>query len=95
MERPSDCQIHVLVVIPEQENDPVNSSSSMMAIFQILVSHMLTAAPTTKTIGNKYFKHNLCKYYKCYQRKRTWVRCMLLDVACRRTRRNAVLRHTP
>ncbi|TDH64745.1 hypothetical protein CCR75_008776 [Bremia lactucae] len=81
MERPSARQIHVLVVVPEQENDPVNLSSSMMAIFQILVSHMLTAAPSTKTTRNIHFKRNLCKYYKCYQRKRTWVRCMLLNVA--------------
>ncbi|TDH64761.1 hypothetical protein CCR75_008782 [Bremia lactucae] len=75
MDRPSDCQIHVLVVVPEQENDLV------MEFAQKLVPRILTAAPTTKTIGNNYFKHNLCKYYKCYQRKRTWVQCMLLDVA--------------
>ncbi|TDH64744.1 hypothetical protein CCR75_008777 [Bremia lactucae] len=81
MERPSARQIHVLVIDPEQENDPLNSFSSMMEIFQILVSHMLTAAPTTKTTRNIYFKRNLCQYYNCYQRETTWVRCMLLNVA--------------
>ncbi|TDH70097.1 hypothetical protein CCR75_009542 [Bremia lactucae] len=79
MERPSARQIHVLVVLPEQENDIVKTA--FMDLVQVMVPHMLIMAPTTRTTRNNFFKHKLCKFYKNYQRNGTWVRCMLLDVA--------------
>ncbi|TDH70094.1 hypothetical protein CCR75_009541 [Bremia lactucae] len=79
MERPLARQIHVLVVLPEQENDRVKTA--VMDLVQVMVSHMLMMAPTTRTTRNEYFKHKLCKFYKSYQRSDTWVRCMVLDVA--------------
>ncbi|CEG43615.1 uncharacterized protein PHALS_13806 [Plasmopara halstedii] len=52
-----------------------------MTLLEAIVPQVLTHAPTTLTERNKDFKDNLCKFYGCYSRKKSWVRCMLLDVA--------------
>ncbi|KAG1687602.1 hypothetical protein DVH05_004688 [Phytophthora capsici] len=69
--------VNVLVVIPELYNVP----SPVMALFNVMLPHVLTQVPTTESDVVIEFKMELCKFYECYSRHRTWVRCMLLDVA--------------
>ncbi|GMF43414.1 unnamed protein product [Phytophthora lilii] len=77
MPTPQSRQIHVLVVVPEPDNIPSPSA----VLLEAILPHVLTSASTTLTDRNKGFKDELCNLYKCYRRKKSWVQCMLLDVA--------------
>lgn len=69
--------VHVLVVVPPQDD----LRSPAMTLLEAILPYVLTSAPTTLTDGNKGFKDELCDFYGCYSRKKSCVRCMLLDVA--------------
>jgi hypothetical protein len=77
MPEPKTKQIHVLAVVTPHDD----LRSPAMTLLEAIVPQVLTHAPTTLTERNRDFKDNLCKFYGCYSRKKSWVRCMLLDVA--------------
>ncbi|TMW67273.1 hypothetical protein Poli38472_012389 [Pythium oligandrum] len=52
-----------------------------MTLLEVIVPQLLTHAPTTLTDRNRDFNVNLCNFYGCYSRKKSWARCMLLNVA--------------
>ncbi|OWZ10601.1 Crinkler (CRN) [Phytophthora megakarya] len=78
VETPKMQQIHVLVMIPKRESNLATAQSKRKLIVDAILYHMLYP-PIAKT-HKKNFKHNVCKFYGCYHREKTWVRCMLLDI---------------
>lgn len=77
MPEPKTKQIHVLVVVPPHDD----LRSPAMTLLEAIVPQVLTHAPTTLSDRNRDFKDSLCNFYGCYSRKKSWVRCMLLNVA--------------
>ncbi|KAG2871234.1 hypothetical protein PC114_g27014 [Phytophthora cactorum] len=74
MPKPSTDQIHVLVVVPEQDN----LRSPAMVLLEVMLPHILTHAPTTRTERNRGFKEQLCNFYGCYRRKKSWQRIFVI-----------------
>ena len=73
---------HALIVqVPRRAETPLRTPA--MDLLLLLLPPILAHAPTTRTDqdGSKPFKDRLCEYYGCFQRQKTRVRCMLLDVA--------------
>ncbi|GMF16991.1 unnamed protein product [Phytophthora lilii] len=69
----------LIVQVPRRAE--VSLSTPAMNLLQVILPHILANAPTTPTERDGTFKERLCEYYGCFRRKKTWVRCMLLDVA--------------
>jgi HNH endonuclease len=48
---------------------------------KVLIPIFFTNAPTSISSRRLDFKRKLCQFYKCYRRKKQWIRCMVLDVS--------------
>ncbi|GMF35887.1 unnamed protein product [Phytophthora lilii] len=74
-----DENVTLIVQVPRRAE--VSLSTLAMNLLQVILPHVLANAPTTRTERDGTFKERLCEYYGCFRREKTWVRCMLLDVA--------------
>ncbi|POM67066.1 Crinkler (CRN) family protein [Phytophthora palmivora] len=75
-----DENVTLIVQVPQRAAAPEAN------LLQIILPHILANALTTLTERDSTFKERLCEYYGyeyygCFRRKKTWMRCMLLDVA--------------